>query len=224
MTDYMTTLAALAGVNQPRQNGAPKEDRKIMGFAVTATNGGDFKNPTPGMVSAVCTRIVDMGTQETSYGDKRQVMLTFEIDEEMDDGRRFLVNNLFTLSFHEKSSLRQSIESWRGRAFKEGEPFDLSAIVGKPAMLNLVETDKGYVNIKSISPLAKGMPALEPAGDLIVFSLDSPDWDAFDKLSERLRDKISNSREYKLTEENARGPVAEAATAAAGEFDDDIPF
>ena len=215
-----------------------------MSFAMKAVNGGDFANPSPGTVGAVCTRIIDMGTQESQWGPKRRVLLSFEIDEEMSDGRRFIVSSSYTLSFHEKSALRQALEAWRGKTFAEGEEFDLGAVLGKPALLNLVESDKGYTNIKSISPLPKGMPALEPDGEVLAFNLDAPDWDAFNDLSERLQEKIQASPEYQKAMGKAKSsaaeervakpassrvkmesaPKSEPAEPLPADFDDEIPF
>lgn len=199
-------------------------DEKEIGMAfamrVPKAGGGEFANPTPGTVSAVCTRLIDLGTQETPWGQKRLVLVSFEIDEQMNDGRPFLVSKRYTSSLHEKARLRQDIEGWRGRPLSEGG-FDLKGIVGKPAMLNLVENEKGYINISSINPLPRSMSPLKPSGELLVFDLDDPNWDAYSSLSERMQQTISASPEY---QEAMNPKTPEVDEAVEDEFADEIPF
>jgi hypothetical protein len=47
-----------------------------------------------------------------------------------------VISKEFTLSMHEKSTLRQFLESWRGKAFTEKEAlsFDVTALIGKPCL------------------------------------------------------------------------------------------
>lgn len=207
------------------------------------TGGGDFQNPTPGTVGSVCSRVIDMGTQDSQWGPKRRVLVSWEIDEKMSDGRPFLVSSSYTLSFHEKSALLAMLESWRGKAFGSDENIDLKSIVGKPALLNLVEVEGknggAFVNVKSVSPLPKGMPAIAPADGTTIFNLDEPDWDAFNDLSEKLQEKIAASPEYKqamghdpTTQGVVQSPPKKATSVPRGEpaepmaadFDDEIPF
>jgi len=214
-----------------------------------SNSGGDFQNPTPGNVGAVCTRVIDLGTQSSQYGEKRKVLISWEIDEQMSDGRPFLVSSSYTLSYHAKASLRQMLEGWRGKAYGEGEEIDIAAIIGRPCLLNLVESVGGngstYVNVKSVGPLPKGMTPVQPAAT-VLFDLDGspPDWDAFNDLSQRLQEKIAASPEYQrimasppgatkaapAPRENvahgqpAHSAPATAETAPSDDFDDDIPF
>jgi hypothetical protein len=233
MTDEQQQVAEgrpVAAFCNPLQKGT-----SMFAKMTTSNTGGDFAKATPGMVSAVCVRLIDMGTQDGGqWGPKRKLMLAFEIDEARDDGKRFVVSASFNLSLHAKAALRQNIESWRGKAYGDGEPVDLTKLLGKPAMLNLVESEDGqYINIKSISPLAKGMTALEPEGDVFIFDFDAPDWDRFEGFGARLKERMLATPEYAKATGKAPAPqpnptvavgeITEPAAATA-DFDDDIPF
>ncbi len=187
---------------------------------VNSSAGGDFANPTPGTVNAVCTRVIDRGTQETNFGPKRQLMISFEIDEQRNDGKRFMVNTVCTASIHPKSRLGGLLAGWRGKPFADGEEFDPKVLLGKPALLKLVENGD-YGNIASMSKLPKGMSAMDPEGDLVHFDMAEPDWDAFATLSENLQATLNKAPEIGGSKEK---PATQSAPVAAGDFDDDIPF
>lgn len=183
------------------------QQRKTTMFSMKAGgSGGEYKNATPGAVGAVLTRIIDLGTQQTTFGEKRQVRLSWEIDEQMSDGRPFLVSRTVTTSFHEKATLRKLIEGWRGRKFTDGEDFEMSKLLGQPALLNLIESEGGYTNIDSVSRLPHGMSPIEPAGDLMIFSLDEPDWSVYEKLHDKLQEKIAQAPEFSGSKREPTAP------------------
>lgn len=168
---------------------------------VSGSSNG-FKQPEPGTYNAICTKIIDLGTQETTYQGEtkkgRKVLIGWEIDCLMEDGRPFLVMNRYTASIHPKSTLCKMLESWRGLAFTEEERkcFDLSKVLLKPAMITLVKNGD-YTNVSSVAKIPKGMKEMEMAGSLTHFELDAFNQQVFDSLSQNLRDTISSSPEYK---------------------------
>lgn len=164
---------------------------------IAKDNGGNFELAPAGVHAAVCTRVIDLGLQlSPMYGKAlHKIMIGFEISEKMSDGRPFLISARYTLSLGIKATLRKDLESWRGRAFtkEELDGFDLAKVLGAPCMLNIVHSEDGkYSNIKSIIPMPRGMPAIKPVGELLYFSI--ADWDdaVFNKLSDKLREKILN--------------------------------
>ena len=138
---------------------------------IAKSSGGNF-NPAPaGAWSSVCCDVVDLGILKVSYGGKEKeqhkVRLSWQIEEEMQDGKPFLVSKRYTLSLHEKAALRKDLESWRGRAFTDEElkGFDLEVLIGVPCMLSVVQvksptTGDTYANIAAIMKLPKSTPAL----------------------------------------------------------------
>jgi hypothetical protein len=108
---------------------------------------------------------------------KELIYVGFELAEKMTDGKPFMVSKRYTRSMHEKAILRKDLAAWRGRDFTADElkGFDLSMIIGKNCLLNLVEnkseaTGKTYTNIAGITPPIKGMPSLA------VTSSEPPAW------------------------------------------------
>lgn len=135
---------------------------------IVAKVGASFTPAPAGTHVSVCCDVVDLGELKVSYGgkDKHQhkVRIVWQIEENKSDGKPFTVSKRYTLSLHEKSSLRKDLESWRGRAFtaQELEGFDLEVLLGAPALLNVLHTVKEgstYANVTSIMRLPKQMQA-----------------------------------------------------------------
>jgi hypothetical protein len=188
-----------------------------MKFSTTSTSSKAFENPQPGSYGAVCIRLIDMGTQETTWqGEKKsahKVKIVFELDEMMSDGRPFIAMRDFTVSLHEKSALRQFLSGWRGRDFSDEElkGFEAKNLIGKGCLLSLVQNGD-YINVNTASKLPKGMEAPKPQNPLVYFSLTDFDSHVFSNLSQKLQEKIMQSPEYRLA---VKDPVA-------GMADDDL--
>ena len=60
------------------------------------------------------------------------------------DGKPFLISRRYSLSLHEKSSLRRDLESWRGRAFTQEElrGFDLEVLIGVGCLVSVVHEQR----------------------------------------------------------------------------------
>ena len=213
-----------------------------MSFIISATGGGNYPERKPleaGAYAAVCDMIVDLGVQPSPGGQfapKRTVMLRFQIPSERVEITKngetknlpAVISRTLGLSLNEKATLRQLLQSWRGRAFtpEELKAFDLSKVAGKPAFVNVTHSVKGektYANLTSIMPLPKGMPAPTLEGEALVYSIDNPDPAVFDKLPEWVQDKISGriiDAPKPVAAQPAKAKPA-AAPAVAEEFKDD---
>lgn len=190
----------------------------------------DFENPPAGVHVARCYRLIDLGTQKSTYQGEtksaRKLLLSFELlgDERMSDGRPFTISRRFTASMGDKAALKTFAEAWRGKNLTTEElaaGFDLSKMVGAFGLINLIETERDgrtYSNIASISPLPKAMPRPEGENPAAVFDFSNPDWAVFDALSDRLKEQISESPEYKAAKQTPQAPVVDEC------FSDDIPF
>ena len=138
---------------------------------IFAKAGGNFTPAPAGTHAAVCVDLVDLGMIEVTYLGKTQlkhkIVIVGQIDENLDDGRPFLVRRRYTCSLHEKATLRRDLESWRGRSFTDQElqAFDLEALISVPCLINVIhETRNGsiYANVASVMRLPKGMIAPVP--------------------------------------------------------------
>jgi hypothetical protein len=179
----------------------------------------DFKLVPEGTHLARCYLMVDIGLQETVYGDKEKVVLGWEIPEQLtDDGRPLIIYSTYTNSMHEKSNLRRDIENWRGKKLTDDESraFDLRNVLGHPCQLSIVHNENNsrtYANVQAVTGIPKGLPVAEAVNDVICFDLDAdgdvsilPDW---------LQRKVSDRKSAE---------TAEFVEAVAESFDDDIPF
>lgn len=73
--------------------------------------GGDYEPCPAGNQLAVCSRLIDLGTQETTFNGqaKRQHKLYIEFQvpgERNSEGEPFVVGNRYTFSSSEKATLR----------------------------------------------------------------------------------------------------------------------
>lgn len=80
----------------------------------------EFELAPAGTHIAVCYRVIDLGTQETTFKGEvkhqHKILISWEIpDEKMKDGRPFTIGKRYTWSMSEKANLRNDLESWRGK-------------------------------------------------------------------------------------------------------------
>jgi len=207
---------------------------------------GENKNYAPipaGTHLARCVSIVDLGTQENEFnGEKkvaRKIRITWETPEETtvfkeENGEQpYLVSKMFTLSLHEKASLRKTIESWLGRkltAKEEEEGYDIYTLLGKECIVNIVHNevgDKTYANVDSVSPLMRGMKAPAQITESVFFSLEEGEYDEliFEGFGEWLQDIIAKSPEYEARlKDNAKTPLTNVSKEEDGLDLDEIDF
>ena len=208
-------------------------------MAIIASNkgGAEFELVPAGQYSAICYRVIDLGTQQQKdkvgkISHKRKVMISWELDERMADNRRFSQHGRYTISLHEMSALRPILESWRGKPFtpEEEEKFDISKLIGVPCLVQIVHNQNGgkiYANLSSIMKLPKGMEPIKMENEPLEFSLSEFDVNVYNKLSESLRTTIAKSPEYAeatgikpKAEEDVTGHLYEDGTPIGN----DVPF
>jgi len=210
-----------------------------MSIYVSASSGGNYPERKPieaGAYAAVCDMLVDLGVQPSPGGQfapKRTLLLRFQIPSERveitKDGETkslpAVISRTVGLSLNEKATLRQLLQSWRGRAFtpEELKKFDLVNVLGKPAFINITHAVKGektYANLTSIMPLPKGMPAPTLEGESLWYSVESPNAAVFDKLPAWIQDKIAGR-----IIDPPKSPAKAAPAATVEEFkDDEVAF
>ena len=176
-----------------------------MSIIATTSSSDKFVGVSTGVHKARCVRMIDLGTQRSEYqGEvswKRQILVSWEVPSELSNsGEPLLISKFYTLSLHEKSNLGKDLTAWRGRAFTELEKqqFDITALLGVPCMLNIVESRNGNTKVGSVMPLPKN-DTLEPQfHENLQFSIDdfeNGSNEAFMALSEGIRNIILRSKE-----------------------------
>lgn len=212
-----------------------------MGFVAKESTGGNFKRVPPGAYIGRCFSLIDLGTQTTTFqGDTKvahKIRVAWELFGEDDDGTPLTVqvdgrempmtiNKSYTVSLHEKASLRKDLAAWRGRDFTsdEAKAFDVSKLLGSFCMVNVTESEgangKTYSNVAGLTPLPGALKNSKPAGvhALSQFDLDNPDMELFNSFHEKLQEQIRSAPEWD------RAANRQLETADAGCSDDDIPF
>jgi hypothetical protein len=197
-----------------------------MGFIAKDSGGeSNFKKVPPGVYVARCYSLIDMGTQvsDDQYGLKEQhkIRIGFEIFGEDDNGNDLTIDvdgkpmpltisKTYTLSLHEKASLRKDLAAWRGRDFTEEEAkaFDVSKLINAYCMVNVTTSEnngKTYTNIAGLTPLPQALKNAKPAPvhDPVMFDLDEPDWGLFQHFHEKLQETIKKSPEFAMAAGNA---------------------
>lgn len=197
------------------------------------SGGGQSEVPSAGNHAAVLVGIIDLGTRlkPNSFNAEQQkrheVFLVWELTDEQKSASNInhTIAKALTLSFHEKANLRKLIEGWRGNPFKEGEAFDLTVLLGKKCLLNVIHKQSGdrtFAEVGGVSPVPKGMTV--PANKVKPLAWDigegSPipdaDWIPW-FYGHPITDEIEASDEYKAR----HGSGSNGATAPAGDAAED---
>lgn len=154
-----------------------------MPIIASATSGGNFKPCPAGVHDAVCSFVEDLGYEysEKFQKEDRKIVIVWEVNEPMEDGRPFTISKRYTLSLGDKAHLRKDLEGWRGQKFTEEQlkGFDVEVLRGKQCQLQIIHTEKNgkvYANIQTVLPKGKHSPTIQ------VVATEVPEW--IEKLKE----------------------------------------
>lgn len=206
-------------------------------IATSNGSGANFEPIEAGSYVARCYSMVHIGTiEETIMGATKKlnkVRVTWELPTELkvfkeENGEQpQVISKEFTLSLHEKATLRAFLKNWRGQDFtdEEAKSFDITKLIGVPCMLNITHKAKKdgsgfYAEIGSVSRLPKGLTCPEQINESFVFTYSDYSLDKFNSLPEYLRNKMINSDEYKALFNPAEVKVEHGRE----EEHDDLPF
>jgi hypothetical protein len=196
----------------------------------------DFELPPAGTHIGICTRVIDLGTQASQYGEKHKIRLVWELQEELSgNGKPYLISRSYSWSMHPKSTLRHDLEAWRGVPFITKDfgasGFDIRNILGKACLLTIGHepNSEGQLraNVNGVSKLMKGQTVSSLVNPLVYVWLSPDRFDsaAFESLHEKTRETIAKSPEYQAIASGK--PIAPPAASAAAHDDDladPIPF
>lgn len=114
-----------------------------------------YEPPASGSHTATLAKITDLGIQKTSFGDKPQVRLRFDVSEKDSRGQRKFVTRTLTNSLHEKSNFAKFFVEI-GKPLPDGD-VDTDALLGTKFTITLehIRVDGATkVRIVSVGPLA----------------------------------------------------------------------
>lgn len=196
---------------------------------------------------AICYEIIHIGTVADVVMGEHKLINKVRIGWELPIERRvfdeekglqpFAIFQKFTLSLHEKSSLRKTLASWRGRDFTEQEAkaFDITVLAGKPCMINIIhkpskaDPSRIHAVIGAIGPVPKGIDVPKITNPIRILSYDNFDFNLYNSLPEWLRNEVASSVEFKkiIAQSNGQeGAVQPTAgnVIADEDYSDDLPF
>lgn len=191
-------------------------------MGLIADNKGGSTNVPEGTHLAICTKVIDLGTQRSElYGPRHKVFIAWELPEVMAeyDGeqRPAGVGQQYTVSLHEKSNLHKLLVGWRGRKFtpEEEAGFHLKNILGVPCLLSIVHSSDGkYANVQSAVKLPTNTGVPEPVNNLVYYEIEQGKDDVYRSLSEKMQLRIADCAEWNAQPNEDIPPPT----------DDDIPF
>jgi len=139
-------------------------------MAIVASDNRKTWTPAPeGLHKAVCVDVVDLGIVDGQFGPRHKVRIVWQLEDvSPDDGKRFLVSQMFTLSLNEKANLRKTLETWRSKKLSQDDlkGFDLEKLIKANCQLQIIHniTDEGrtFANCQAVIPLGKGEAKLSP--------------------------------------------------------------
>ena len=165
--------------------------------------------------------IVDLGTQATIYGDRKQILLAFElVDEPLTEERNFLISKFYGASLAKNAALRAVITGLTGA---EPAEIDMEDLLDKPCIVNVahaVKADATYANLQSVTACPRDMTVSSSKAPKLAYDMDDPSDEAYQALPEWIKKKISC----------AKSPAAavlggnQTTGIPAGPSFEDIPF
>ena len=208
-------------------------------MSIIATNTAQHRELIPaGNYIARCYQMIHIGTiQELIMGEVKtlnKVRIGWELPEERrvfkaENGEQpFVISKEFTLSMHEKSNLRKTLASWRGKDFTEEETksFDITKLLGVPCMLNIIhkqgkrDPSKTYEEIAGVTPLPKSVKCPAQENKNLLLHYTDFDYGIYENLPDFIKDKIKGSEEFK----KMQNPNSHEIQKQVDEPVDDLPF
>jgi hypothetical protein len=208
-------------------------------MSIIAKNSGFTREPVPaGNYIARCYKMIEIGTVNEMVMGKSTTLHKVRIGWELPNETKvfdpakgeqpLVIDQEYTLSMNEKSNLRKTLESWRGRAFteKEAEAFDITKLLGAPCMLNIIhKTSKSgnvYEQIAGVTPVPKGVPVPPQVNKTFVLSYDDFNEELFNSLPDFIKTKMQSSLEYAAMKNPHARTLPDASDIS--EPLDDLPF
>lgn len=175
----------------------------------TANGGGSKKLQPEGEHVGRCIWLIDLGMQDVEYQGEHKKLRRIWIEWELSctktvfrrsDGEvPFTIGKEYTLYLGERSNLRRDLEAWRGKGFDEAEleSFDVSRLLGAPAMLTIIHRVSGagrtYAEITSITRVPKGIKVPAQICPSLKFDIENGADDVFYRLPKFVQDKIKKA-------------------------------
>jgi hypothetical protein len=132
----------------------------------------DYEACPAGNHPGVIIGLLNVGTHDVPTGtanetrEVNQLLIVLELGVTKSDGTPFYLGQLFTNSMHDRSGWYKFVCALTGKAFKQGEKFNPTSLLGEPCMVNVLNststsrdgTERTYHKIDSIAAWPKSLP------------------------------------------------------------------
>jgi hypothetical protein len=188
-----------------------------------------FEAAPDGLHHAICTSVIDLGSHEAFGATKRRLQVGWSLPLRRTAlGKPFYVTAEYNLSGAQSSALYGVVQAMLG----DVEEPDLHELLGKPCVLQVQQatSNKGnlYAKVTTVGRPDPGVELPSIAGmPRVYLSLDPREFDreVFEGLPKYLKDKITETREYRVAIGEELPPEEEEEERpAAQDLDDSIPF
>lgn len=170
----------------------------------------EFPLPSEGMALVVLADVQDLGIQENEkYGPRREVALSWVVNEQDEEGNYFVIRRRFTASLNEKSNLYATIKDMVGK--NPPPELDLEVLIGRVNQATI-----------KITTGTKGKNAGKKFANITTFFLPKPGT-KFAVPADFVREKDGGSY-GKLNKKTSNAKPAVAAPAPAADAEEDMPF
>ncbi len=198
-----------------------------MGLA--ARNTGKPKDvPAEGSMLARLVGLIDLGHQPgyiwkgEAMDSKYKVVFTYElVGSFMEDGRPHWVSEDVNVSDFVgdglTSKMMKRVMALDPSGVLSDNGKNLKELIGLPCMVTITYNDKGYPKIDAVVSAPVGFPVAELVNDTIIFNMDNPNMDIYNKLPEFTQKKIKSALDLEDTPLYAK--LNEQQVGA-----DDVPF
>jgi hypothetical protein len=198
-----------------------------------------YQIPSEDVHDAICTTVAMIGSQVGKFGRKAQVILTFELTDEMavfsqEKGKEpFTRSATLNLSWGQGAHLREIVGQWCGTREIETVRRDLRPLLGKPAQVQVIHKEDlqtGQVRARILVPEGvraprRGQEKIVPHNPLLHYWISDGRGGVFSSLPEWIQRRIVASEELSgrqsIPEEIAQRNMRQASENALAEAESD---
>ena len=166
--------------------------------------------PSEGTMMARLVQLIDLGHQPGyEYGGETvksnyKITFTYELPGSlMEDGRPHFVSEDLNYSDHEKSTMFARVKALdpTGELSRSGKSgYALHNLIGVPCMVAVKHNDKGYAKVGGVVSAPIGIPVPELFNTPIIFNMDEPDMDVYNKFSDFVKEKMKSALDLQDTQ------------------------
>lgn len=179
-----------------------------MGFQ-DKTYGKKKDVPAEGTMMGRLVGIIDLGHQPGyEFGGETiksnfKVTFTYELPGSLtEDNRPHWLHEDLNYSDHEKSTMYKRVKALDPTGeltASDKSGYALQNLINQPCMINIEHNAKGWAKVKEVVSAPQGIAVPELANTPIIFNMDEPNMDVYNKFSDFVKEKMSNALDFKDT-------------------------